>query len=366
MSETFVGAPVHFRNPDDYDTPHDHGYVYPQAVSKYVHRVDLHFHPSFPLVSLKAEDIAEWLCLVSHASFIDVVGSPAVRPVPTMSFPGFTHLQSLSIRSLHQAIIFRILQNTVCLESANINCWDHADMNSEKVKSSARLSLPRLRILAISGYEGSGENVFVVVIRSSIRNLQSLSMDVKYPQVAVALDQPNHIEHLRLYCPFFQSTRQYNVLTEAVRIIRPCGRVRHLELEGYESVFVSMILSSISQPLQSLAITTGEPLEPGILTGSPCTRTLRVFAAPISWHPTLRGVYSHVGRRIRVVDRNYSLDPRDHSCCSHIAWFGSRFHRGTNEIWATGQRNPPTKDSGHTWCTSRLFSILWSCRTTDS
>ncbi|KAH7092721.1 hypothetical protein BKA62DRAFT_786517 [Auriculariales sp. MPI-PUGE-AT-0066] len=238
MSETFFGAAVHFRNPDNWDTTH--GYNHPHAVSKYVHRVDLHFHPSFPLVLLKVEDIAEWLCLVCHASFIDVVGSPVVRPVPTMSFPEFTHLQSLSIRSLHQAFIFCILK--------------------------------------IRHELGEGQ-VLGLVIPPAVQHPESAEFEYGRGISAGGgrADQLNHIEHLRLHCPFFQSTRQYNVLKEAVRIIRPCGRVRHLELEGYDSVFVSMILSSISQPLQSLAIITGQPVEPGILTGSPCTRTLRVF-----------------------------------------------------------------------------------------
>ncbi|KAH7096309.1 hypothetical protein BKA62DRAFT_676004 [Auriculariales sp. MPI-PUGE-AT-0066] len=241
--------------------------------------------------------------------FIDVVGSPAVRPVPTMSFPGFTHLR---VSAFDPSI------------RPSYSHFEKYDMNSEKVQhpESAEFEYGR-EISAGGGRAGPTEPHRALTVAFSFL---SVNATVQCPQ---------------------RGSQDYPA----------CGRVRHLELEGYDSVFVSMILSSISQPLQSLAITTGQPVEPGILTGSPCTRTLRVFAAPISWYPTLRGAYRHVGRRIRVVDYKYSLDPRDNSCCSHIAWFGSRFHRGTNEPWATGQRNPPTKDSGDTWCTSRLFSI---------
>ncbi|KAH7096308.1 hypothetical protein BKA62DRAFT_676003 [Auriculariales sp. MPI-PUGE-AT-0066] len=354
------GAPVYFTTPDNWDTTH--GYNYPHAVSEAVDQAHLYIHSPPPPGSLRAEDVSEWLGLVSHASFIYVVGSAAVWPASSMSFPRLAHLRTLSIRTLHQAIIFRILENTLCLEAADINCRDSANM---KIKSSVRLSLPRLRILAISGHRGSGENLFIVLISSSIQTLQSLSMDVKYPRVAVALDQPNHIEHLRLRSPFVYSTRKYNVFKEAFRIIRPCGRVRHLELDGYSSAEASMILSSISQPLQSLAMARGEPLKPGILSRAPCTRTLRVFAIPIGHYPLLPEAYSRIGRRVKIIRYKYSWDPRD-GFSSHNAWFGSRFHRGSNEPWTTGRRDPQTKDSGDTWCNSRLFSILCSCRTTDS
>ncbi|KAH7096293.1 hypothetical protein BKA62DRAFT_720103, partial [Auriculariales sp. MPI-PUGE-AT-0066] len=296
-----------------------------------------------------------------HVSLMDIGGFPAYSVWPSMSFPRLTGLRSLSIRSLPQVIVFRILENTVCLESANL-VFCYPDMDWQNVKSSARLFLPRLRILAISGYKGSGENLFAVVVKSSILTLQSLSMDVDYPRVVVALDQPNRIEHLQLYTPIY-ITGNGNIMKQAVKIIRTCAHVRHLDLDGYESVVVSMILSSILQPLQSLAISAQDPLPPGILTESSCTRTLRVFAAPISLYPTLQRAYSRVGRRIQVID--YKM-PRLHGYSNHMAWFGSRFHRGTNEPWATDRRDPPNKDSGDTWCNSRLFSILCSCRTTDS
>ncbi|KAH7096286.1 hypothetical protein BKA62DRAFT_720085 [Auriculariales sp. MPI-PUGE-AT-0066] len=347
MGKPFLEAPAHFFRPEDCDTPHDYGQQH--AVSKYVNRANLHFYElPFPN-SLKAEDIAEWLRIVSRVSFMDVAGFPlfSVWPLSSMSFPRLTGLR----------------KNTVCLESANLDFWD-PDIARQNDKSSARarLSLPRLRILAISGFTGSFENLFAVVVRSSILTLQSLSMDVEYPRVVVALDQPNRIEHLRLCAPFY-ITGNGNILKQAVRIIRTCAHVRHLDLDGYNSVVVSMILSSILQPLQSLAISAHDPLPPGILTESSCTRTLRVFAAPISLHPTLQREYSRVGRRIQVIDYKR---PRLHGYSNHMAWFGSRFHRGTNEPWATDRRDPRNKDSGDTWCNSRLFSILCSCRTTDS